>query len=128
MTPTPTAISLSLCNQVILDRQTSKSSVIGIFTGLAVDQFPSVAERFSVFASLTDAVGDGTIEIAAIQLASGNQIYSQKGQISFPDRFTVINVNFRVRTISFPSPGSYSILLKLDGESVAERRIRIYQL
>lgn len=55
MTPKPVAIGLLLCDRTIIDKDTGSPSAIGIFTGLAVDRFPSEPQRFSVLAMLTDA-------------------------------------------------------------------------
>jgi hypothetical protein len=48
MTPKPIAIGLLLCDRVIVDKDTNSPSAIGIFTGLAVEHFPSDSQRFSV--------------------------------------------------------------------------------
>lgn len=64
MTPTPIAIGLLLCDRVIVDKDTNSPSAIGIFTGLAVEHFPSDSQRFSVLAVLTDAQGDGRGKLA----------------------------------------------------------------
>ncbi len=53
MIPRPTAIGMALCDQVIIDDRTKKPSLIGIFTGIAVDDFPSDPQRFSAWAWLT---------------------------------------------------------------------------
>jgi hypothetical protein len=41
MTPKPVAIGLLLCDRVIVDKDSNSPSAIGIFTGLAVESFPS---------------------------------------------------------------------------------------
>src|SRR3954452_13477017 len=72
MTPKPIAIGLLLCDRVIVDKDTNSPSAIGIFTGLAVERFPSDPQRFSVLAMLTDAQGDGHGKLAAYALDVGS--------------------------------------------------------
>lgn len=129
MVPRPTAIALTLCDQVIVDERTKKPSFIGIFTGIGVDNFPSDAQRFSVCASLTGSSEQGRIEIRVIQLGTGEQVYSQSGTIRFRDRTDIVNVFFRVRAIRFPAPGFYMFQLLVDDELVegAQRRLRVYR-
>jgi Family of unknown function (DUF6941) len=126
MVPDPTALALILCEQVIVDQHSRNPSPINIFTGLAVEQFPSDAQRFSVFAALTDSQGDGRLELRAIRLDTGEQFYSQQYPVHFPDRATVVNVNIRIRSLRFPVPGVYEFLLLVDGSLVAQRKLRVY--
>lgn len=127
MFPPPLAIGLWLCDQVIVDRTTNKPSLIGIFTGLRVESFPSDPQRFFVLAALTNAVGRGRIVLEATYDETGDQIHLQSGDIYFPDRFTVVNASFRTRSIIFPATGQYTFSIAVDGETVALRRIRVYE-
>ncbi len=93
---------------------------------MVVEQFPSDPQRFSVFVALTDSQGDGRLELRAIRLDTGDQFYAQQYPIHFPDRATVVNVNIRVRGIRFPAAGTYEFLLLVYGNSVAQRKLRVY--
>jgi hypothetical protein len=126
MVPDPTALALLLCEQVIVDQYTRNPSPINIFTGLSVERFPSDPQRFSVFTALTDAQGNGRLELRAVRLDTGEQFYSQQYPLHFPDRATVVNVNIRVRSIRFPVSGVYEFLLLVDGNVVAQRKLRVY--
>lgn len=124
--PDPTPLALILCEHVIVDQQSQNPSPINIFTGLAVDQFPSGPQKFSVFVALADSQGIGRLELRGIRLDTGNQFYSQTYPIHFPDRATVVNVNIRLRNIRFPVAGIYELLLLVDGNLIAQRRLRVY--
>jgi hypothetical protein len=125
-----TALGLAVCETVIVDSHTQNPSLVGIFTGLGVDGFPSDPWRLSVAAFLTGSAGEGTIEVRAIRLATGEQIYRQQGRISFRDQTDVVNVVFRIHKIRFPAPGFYLFQLLIDGQLVptAQRRLRVYRL
>jgi hypothetical protein len=68
VTPKPIAIGLLLCDRVIVDKDTNSPSAIGIFTGLAVEYFPSDPQRFSVLAVLTDTQGNGRGKLTVYRL------------------------------------------------------------
>jgi hypothetical protein len=123
----PVAIGLMLCDQVIVDKDTNKVSPIGIFTGLAVDDF-SEPRRFSAFAALTNGRGQTAVELNVFQLANGDQIHTSAYQLSFPDPLVVVNLNLRLKRIRFPAPGWYDFVLRANGEHIAQRRIRVYQV
>ena len=129
MTPKPVAIGVLLCDRVIVDKDTNSPS-IGIFTGLAVESFPSESQRFSVLAMLTDAQGDGRARVAVYRLDEHwlrqDEIYATEHAIRFPDRFAVINFSLRVRTIRFPAPAIYEFVMFVDSDEVAHRRLRVY--
>ena len=126
MTPDPTALALILCEQVIVDQQSQNPSPINIFTGMAVDTFPSPPQRLSVFAALTDTQGAGRVELRCLRLDTGDQFYSQQYPIEFPDRSTVVNVHIRVRKIRFPVAGVYEFVLLVDDHLIGQRRLRVY--
>jgi hypothetical protein len=126
MVPDPTALALMLCEQVIVDQGSRNPSPINIFTGRVVDRFPSDPQRFSAFAALTDGQGAGRLELRAVRLDTGDQFYAQQYPIHFPDRSMVVNVNVRVRNLRFPVPGVYEFMLLVDGNLIAQRRLRVY--
>jgi hypothetical protein len=126
MTPDPTALALMLCEQVIVDQQSQNPSPINIFTGLAVDGFPSSPQRLSVFAALTDSQGSGNMELRCLRLDTGEQFYAQHYLVEFPDRATIVNVHIRLRNIRFPVAGSYDFVLVIDNHWIAQRRLRVY--
>jgi len=128
MTPPPVAVGLVVCEQVIVDHQTRNPSPISIFTGLAVETFPSPAQRCSVFASLTNGRGDGVVRLVVTRLDTGETIYEQRFPIRFPDPLLVVNLNIRVRSIRFPVPGRYEFLLYVDVDPVAQRTLRVRSL
>ena len=121
------ALGLSLCNLVIVDQDTRMPSLVGLFTGLEVDRFPSDPQRFSVFAALSSGRGNGKIELVSTWLNTDEPIYSKTGVVSFPDPLTVVNAIFRVRTIVFPEPGNYEFALFVDGDMIARCRLRVYK-
>src|SRR5438067_1242370 len=96
MVPTPTALGLIISEQVIIDQKTRNPSPINIFSGMGVERFPSDPQRFSVFTTLTDGQGIGTLELVGIRLDTGAGVYHQRYPLNLPNRRTMMNVNIRV--------------------------------
>ena len=126
MKPTPTAIGLVLCEQVIVDHRSKCPSPINIFTGFSVESFPSEPRPFSVFSSLTDGLGAGTLELIVVRMDTNERTFAQRYPIQFPDRRVVVNTHIRLRHIRFPVDGYYDFQLLIDGELVAQRMLRVY--
>jgi hypothetical protein len=127
MTPPPIAVSLILCEQVIVDRDSGRPAPIGIFSRFYVDRFPSGPQRFSAFASLTNGRANGTVRLVASRLDTGEAIYQREHPIAFSDPLEVVNLRMRLRSIRFPVPGLYEFVLFVDSDPVAQRTLRVSQ-
>jgi hypothetical protein len=122
----PVAVSLTLCDYVIVEERTKKISLIGTFTGLKVADFPATPHPFSVFAVLTDGIGDVTIDLSVTQLATNEEVAIHQGRMRFPDKLAEVSYHARLHHCTFPAPGVYQFTLLADGEWVAHRRLRVY--
>ncbi len=69
----PVVVGLMLCDQVIVDKDTSKPSLIGIFTRLGVQNLEEL-QRFSVFVVLTNGHGHADLELEALRMDTGDPI------------------------------------------------------
>jgi len=122
----PSAISLMLCDQVVFEQGTKKAYLLGVFTGVAADRFPTGPQRFDIFAALTDGTGDVTMRLSVVHLDSDEEVYSQAILVSFSGPLEVVNLRFRVRRLIFETPGIYRFALMVDDQEIAGRRIHVY--
>lgn len=106
---------------------------IGLY-GAGVPRLPDGSDSVSVFCSLTNAQGKGTIRLEVGRLLPDEAdpdeesvFYFQEGEIVFPSRHAIVHAAFRIRSLVFPQPGVYEIRLRVDGESIVARRLRVYQ-
>jgi hypothetical protein len=123
----PNAISLMLCDEVAFEPKTQKPDLRGVFIGIAVDSVPTPAQRFDIFAALTDGHGDVTMTFSVEHLDTQEVIYAQKLPVHFPHPLKVVNLRFRVRKLTFSAPGNYLFAISADDHEVAARRVRVYQ-
>ncbi len=127
MTPPPVAVSLILCEQVIVDRDSGNPSPINLFSTWRVDSFPSAPQRFFAFTYLTNGRGTAIERLVASRLDTGEAVYDREAPISFPDPVTTIYIRIRVQAFRFPAPGLYEFVLFVDSDPVAQRRLRVSQ-
>ena len=127
MAPPPKAVGLTLCDRVILEQGTKDPTLIGIFLNKKVGEFPTGPLPFTVFSELVGGRGTGAIEVIAVRLATREQIYSQRGAVTFPDRPGIIHVQFRVTKLCFPEACAYDFMLFIEGDLIAQRRLVVYQ-
>src|SRR5437868_1545936 len=127
MEPRPVVLGLTLCDYVIVEERTKKVSLIGTFTGLGVPEFPAQPPPFSVFAILTDGLGDATMELDVTHMETNDSIFSHSGVLNFPDKVAEVAYHMRLRQCVFPAAGLYQFTLTVNGEWAAQRRLRVYK-
>ena len=130
MLHSPVPLALWICDRVIIDAATNDLSLIGAFTGLKFEQFPTFPRPLSVFLSLTGAEGIGKITLSVLGIdADGafEQVYNRSETIVFRQRALVENVHFRIRDLRFPRKGTYSFAVFVDRVLLAERKLRLIE-
>jgi hypothetical protein len=127
MAQRPIALSLLLCDQVVFEQGTQKPYLLGVFTGVVADSFPTVPQRFDVFAALTDGQGDVMMALRAVQLDTNQEIYAQQMTVRFPGPLDINNLRFRVRQLVYDMAGTYLFTLTVDNEEIASRRIHVHE-
>ena len=119
MFPPPVALSLALCDYVIVEAGTEKISLIGTFSKMAVDGFTTPARPFCVFAAFTDGAGHAMID------SSVTNLDSIQTRVFFPNKLHEVNLIYRINDCLFPTPAWYEFALLVDGELLAQRRMEI---
>lgn len=57
----PTAIALTVCEQVVVEEKTRNITLVNCLTRLRVQRIPSEPHRLVFYSRLTDGIGEGTI-------------------------------------------------------------------
>ena len=125
MVPLPIALGLTLCQQIIVERDTGNTSLINAFKAWHVRRLPSPPRMFCLFAVLSEGHGHGTIEIAVSHVATNEIVFSGQRPIHFPNRLSEVQVLFRYPECSFATAGEYYATLAVDGEWIAQRRFQV---
>jgi hypothetical protein len=123
----PIALSLMLCDQVVFEQGTQKPYLLGVFTGIVADSFPTTPQRFDLFAALTDGQGDVMMKLQVMHLDSNQEVYSQQMTVRFAGPLEIINLRFRVRQLVYDSVGTYLFTLTVDDEEIASRRVHVHE-
>lgn len=125
MNPHPTALSLTICERVIVEERTRNVSLIGTFSILQFASFPATPRAMTLFAVLTEGRGVGRMDVVVTRLDNDEEIYRQQRAIVFPDPLHEVRIVFRMEQLSFPDEGAYLVSLLVDGAWVAHRRLTV---
>jgi hypothetical protein len=109
-----------------IDPDVGQMSLTGVFHTLFFGSFPSPRSPFTVYAALTDGVGEGVGKLAITRLDTNDTIYTHQRWFAFPsDRLVPVNMEIRVRACVFPVPGRYAVSLHFDDEVASERTLLV---
>lgn len=120
----PDVLSLLVCDQILIDRLTGKTSLIGMFSNIAAPNFPVRHPQLCVFASMTDGRGKVPVEIAIVDAEDARPpIVAGTASLEFKDPRAVACLNLHFNGLVFPEPGEYRVQLKCYGELLREARL-----
>jgi hypothetical protein len=105
-------------------------TIIGLITNihsLAEPPYPLLYRQLCVFLALTEGRGQGEGKIVCRFPETGQQLFETPGRpIAFGrDPLRVVALGFRIKDISFPQSGLYTVQFWYDGEFVEERPLRM---
>jgi hypothetical protein len=122
----PTAISLLVCEQVIVEENTRNVTLVNCYRRLHLREFPAFPKRMVIHAILTDGLGRGTIRLAVTRLDTLEDIYAHDIDATFSDPLQEVRLLFRPSSLlSFPEAGRYEISLLMEGQSIAHRVLEV---
>jgi hypothetical protein len=122
----PRAFGLVLCDRMAFDPGTAEVSLVGIFQARRFRNFPSPPQRFTVYTTLYDGVGEGTMEVVVSRLETEEDVGSYKKWFTLPGRGQVVNLALELKRCVFPAPGRYGVLLCFDGKEITDRYLEIF--
>lgn len=122
----PKVVGLTLCKRMDVDIQTGTVSLVGLFQVLHCPVFPTPIFPFTVYFSLTEGEGEGTMELSIMHLESEEVIDRLQKWIAFPEQPRVLGQEWIVRKCIFPAPGRYRLDLLFEQQPVAQRFLDVY--
>ncbi|HVS39112.1 MAG TPA: hypothetical protein VMS17_26370 [Gemmataceae bacterium] len=126
MSQRPMVLGLLVCEQVIVEAATHNVTLVNCFTSMKVEQFPSEARRFTIFAALAGALGDVPLAVQVNRLDTLEAVFRQTQIVRFPDKLREVRFIFRVSRCSFPVAGAYEATLAADGEPLASHKFHVW--
>jgi uncharacterized protein DUF6941 len=126
MATVPIAVGLTICDYVIKEAKTGKPTLVGCFSSLRVQEFPCQLPPFSLFASLTDGLGDVTIETVVTRLETGEEVANYQQPAKFSEPLAEFHFHLRLKRFVVAEAGTYQFMLMGNGEWIAQRRLHIH--
>lgn len=125
--PSLTALAFVICDQVITDKATNKSSLIGLFNVVSAKKFPFILPATNIFISLTQGHGQYQCSLSCVKDDIDKSIWKTGGTIKTANPLDVIEINFQVRNLRFPDEGIYRFEFSCDNVPIILRKFQVIQ-
>jgi hypothetical protein len=108
----PTPLAILLCDQVIIEMQTMKKTLVGLFDKLTTQEFPMV-QRLGFYARLTDLDGTYTFTIRVISITGEEELIGsmESPPATSTDRLGLMELALNLPPMPFPKAGRYEFQL-----------------
>lgn len=124
-TSKPIVLSIDICDEIIRDEISKKISLIGLFSQIQTQTFPTQHPSLHVYVSLTNGHRDYKGELRFVSGEDGRVIASMKGKVPFQNPLQTVELNFAVNNLKFERPGKYRVEFLCDGDPVGSRQFMV---
>lgn len=114
----PVVRGLYVCEQVDVDPKSTNLTLHRCFRSFRFSSVPYTARPFFVVANLANGYGRLLVRTTITRFGSSETLFDHTAEITIGDRLR--EVRFKLQVVcTFPSVGSYDIMLEVNGELVA---------
>lgn len=112
-TPThPSCKALLLCDQILVEAVTGRTSLIGIMDRIPVEEFPARFPRCQAFLQFTDALGEYNITMEIHDLTDNSVVVRvAEFSLTIQNPLTLINLILPLPRIEIPQPGKFDVVV-----------------
>jgi|SRR5579859_1216191 len=123
----PTLLAMLVCDQVIIDQQTKKKSLIGVFDNINAIVFPA-ATNCAVYAKLADAEGQYKFKVRVVNLKDEQLLGEMEVGATVQTQTEPVDMAIYLMGIAFPTPGKYEVQLYANEVYLGRVTMRAIQL
>ena len=124
----PSPLAFLIADTIIDDITTRKKSIIGLFNSICSNRFPFRHAELNVFVSLTDGHGEYQTGLVCSRAFDEFEVFKSSGKVSFRSPNTVVEMNFTIRNIEFPTPGKYTFQFYCDNQLLLIRPFEVVDI
>src|SRR5215470_5267764 len=108
--PVPSLLAMLVCDQVIIDEQSKKKSLIGVFDNINAVVFPA-AINCAVYAKLADAEGQYKFKVRVVNLKDEGLLGEMEVPAVVRTQTAPAELAIHLLGLPFPAPGKYEVQL-----------------
>jgi len=125
--PRPTFNAMLICDHTIREEGSGKFSLIGIFSGIWSDRFPTFHQSLSVYVNLGDAQGGYRLRLELLRADTMQKIGIGEADLQVRDLMLPAEFVFELKMLVFEQPGRYQFDLYANGDHVGSKSFQVLQ-
>jgi hypothetical protein len=126
--PLPKLGAMLVCDQVIKDETSKKSSVIGVFDRILAVAFPASHAKLTVYVSVTDAEGSYRLRLEMVRVHDEMTVGRGEADVTVNDRFSPAEWVFDLHGLVFEEVGAYEFRLWANERFVGSKSFSVVKL
>lgn len=105
--PTPFPLAILVCDSVINDSLTRKTTIVGVFDTVFAAGFPS-QQSLTLYARLTDAIGRYRLKVEFVHVEADQMLGQADSELEdVDDRLKIMEITLALPPVPLPVPGTY---------------------
>jgi hypothetical protein len=125
--PKPFVHAVMMCDYTIRDRDTGKTSLIGIFDRVEAPDFPVIHPSLFVYVNMTDVEGEYVVGLELRRAGTMKRLGYGERIVTYSDRLAQAEVIFNLRNVMFEEAGAYEFRVHANGEDIGGRIFTVVQ-
>jgi len=121
-------LALLLCDQIIVDRDTGKRSLIGLFEMINTRRFRTTASDFCIYASVARGSSTETRYYLELEAPDGELLVKAILDVDEWGPTDIFQFEMRVSGMALPTWGVYHARVFVQGRVLLERRLLVQKL
>ncbi len=126
--PSPIPLGMVICDTIIEDKKTGKKSLIGMFSNVSTLQVPCPLNRFGVYISMTEGIGDYSCSLKCVRAVDNLMIGETRGSLKFEDRAHIVEIVLEITGLTVPEYGEYRLEFYCEEDLLISRKFTVTSL
>jgi hypothetical protein len=123
----PRCKAMLVCDQVIIERETEKYSIIGSFTEVTVSSASPYLGVFSVFLLLTEGTGENSITMQLHDLKNDEVVFETVPvTMTFESRLDLLAIVVRWPSIEVVADGAFDVVAYANGDEIERQSFVVH--
>jgi hypothetical protein len=123
--PSPIPLGMVICDMIIEDKKTGKKSLIGMFSNVSAPVVPCPLNRFGVYISMTEGIGDYTCSLKCVRAGDNLMLGETRGGLKFEDRSHIVEIVLEITGLTIPEYGEYRLEFYCEEELLISRKFTV---
>jgi hypothetical protein len=122
----PKAVAILICDQVITDATTGKTSLIGIFENIVAASLPAGPVNLSVYVKMTEVQGDYVFKLEIVRRDDLQVIAeSTLPRLHWEDPMAHADMVMQLAGLQFERAGYYDFQIRANGHFVESKSVQV---